>query len=87
MGWDFVAYGAAGRYEKGITRRSHGVWNKTFNEETPMEKGTFFLNELAVLVNWEADDTLCVRIGERRCKVNMFVKPEKEERTQVFGLD
>jgi hypothetical protein len=48
-GWIGQVY-SAGRYEKGITRRSHKVRDKTFNEETlPVESVTEYFEHFPLL--------------------------------------
>jgi uncharacterized protein YecE (DUF72 family) len=48
-GWIGQIY-SEGRYEKGITRRSHKVGDKTFNEETlPVESVTEYFEHFPLL--------------------------------------
>ena len=48
-GWIGQIY-SQGRYEKGITRRSHKVGDKTFNEETlPVESETKYFEHFPLL--------------------------------------
>jgi hypothetical protein len=50
-GWIGQIY-SKGLYEKGITRRSHKVGDKTFNEETlPVESVTEFFEHFPLLVH------------------------------------
>ena len=48
-GWIGQIY-SAGRYEKGVTRRSHKVGDKTFNEETlPVESVAEYFEHFPLL--------------------------------------